>query len=144
MNTFKSRKAELIAAGAVAVVWVLITGLVVKRDFSMRAIGEGTVRLLLEILNGNEREISVESIEPMLREMVKRLEAETGLIEMSFPYFINKAAPISGVQVYVYDTNGVSMGAVSTDALGVYLKNGLSAGSLEILNRLVKRVRGKV
>ncbi|NMG30337.1 GTP cyclohydrolase FolE2 [Aromatoleum evansii] len=52
----------------------------------------------IEILNGNEREISVESIEPMLREMVKRLEAETGLIEMSFPYFINKTAPVSGVQ----------------------------------------------
>ncbi|MCK9984531.1 MAG: GTP cyclohydrolase IB [Azoarcus sp.] len=52
----------------------------------------------IEILNGNEREISVESIEPMLREMVKRLEAETGVIEMSFPYFINKTAPVSGVQ----------------------------------------------
>ncbi|MBC9073947.1 GTP cyclohydrolase I FolE2 [Thauera sp. CAU 1555] len=52
----------------------------------------------IEILNGNEREISVESFEPMLREMVKRLEAETGHIEMTFPYFINKSAPISGVQ----------------------------------------------
>ena len=52
----------------------------------------------IEILNGHEREISVESFEPMLREMVKKLEAETGHIEMSFPYFINKAAPVSGVQ----------------------------------------------
>lgn len=52
----------------------------------------------IEIINGNEREISVESIEPMLREMVKRLEAETGQIELTFPYFINKSAPISGVQ----------------------------------------------
>ena len=52
----------------------------------------------VEILNSHEREISVESFEPMLREMVKRLEAETGHIEMTFPYFINKAAPISGVQ----------------------------------------------
>jgi GTP cyclohydrolase I len=52
----------------------------------------------VEILNGNEREISVESFEPMLRQMVKRLEAETGHVEMTFPYFINKAAPISGVQ----------------------------------------------
>lgn len=51
----------------------------------------------IEILNGNEREISVESFEPMLREMIERLEAETGLIEMTFPYFINKAAPVSGV-----------------------------------------------
>jgi GTP cyclohydrolase IB len=52
----------------------------------------------IEIINGNEREISVESIEPMLREMVKRLEAETGMIELTFPYFINKSAPVSGVQ----------------------------------------------
>ncbi|MDO9596869.1 MAG: GTP cyclohydrolase FolE2 [Azoarcus sp.] len=51
----------------------------------------------VEILNGNEREISVESFEPMLRAMVTRLEAETGHLEMTFPYFIDKAAPISGV-----------------------------------------------
>jgi len=52
----------------------------------------------IEILNGNEREISVENFEPMLRAMVERLEAETGHVEMSFPYFINKTAPVSGVQ----------------------------------------------
>ncbi|MBZ0093678.1 MAG: GTP cyclohydrolase FolE2 [Sulfuricellaceae bacterium] len=51
----------------------------------------------VEILNTREREISVENFEPMLREMVTRLEAESGHIEMSFPYFINKAAPVSGV-----------------------------------------------
>jgi GTP cyclohydrolase I len=52
----------------------------------------------LEILNGYEREISVESFEDMLRQMVKRLEAESGHVEMSFPYFVNKTAPVSGVQ----------------------------------------------
>ncbi len=52
----------------------------------------------VEILNGHEREISVESFPVMLSEMVERLEAETGHIEMNFPYFINKAAPVSGVQ----------------------------------------------
>jgi GTP cyclohydrolase IB len=52
----------------------------------------------VEILNINEREISVENFESILREMVKRLEAESGHIEMTFPYFINKAAPVSGVQ----------------------------------------------
>jgi len=52
----------------------------------------------VEILNAHEREISVENFEPMLREMVKRLEAETGHVEMSFPYFVNKAAPVSGVK----------------------------------------------
>lgn len=52
----------------------------------------------VEILNNHEQEISVESFESMLREMAVRLEAETGLIEMSFPYFINKTAPVSGVK----------------------------------------------
>ncbi|MBA2689532.1 MAG: GTP cyclohydrolase I FolE2 [Burkholderiales bacterium] len=52
----------------------------------------------VEILNGREREISVESFGVMLTEMVDRLEAEAGHIEMSFPYFIEKAAPVSGVK----------------------------------------------
>jgi GTP cyclohydrolase I len=52
----------------------------------------------VEILNAHEREISVESFETILREMVQRLEAKSGRIEMSFPYFINKSAPVSGVQ----------------------------------------------
>lgn len=52
----------------------------------------------VEILNSHEREISVENFPAMLRNMVERLEAQTGHIEMSFPYFINKTAPVSGVQ----------------------------------------------
>jgi GTP cyclohydrolase I len=52
----------------------------------------------LEILNAYEREISVESFKVMLEDMIVRLEAESGVIEMTFPYFINKAAPVSKVQ----------------------------------------------
>jgi GTP cyclohydrolase I len=52
----------------------------------------------VEILNAHDMEISVESFKHMLSEMATRLEASTGHIEMSFPYFINKAAPISGVK----------------------------------------------
>ena len=52
----------------------------------------------VEILNAHEREISVESFKLMLREMAERLEADSGHIEMNFPYFVNKAAPVSGVQ----------------------------------------------
>ncbi len=52
----------------------------------------------VEILNLHEREISVQSFKVMLSEMTERLEAEAGHIEMSFPYFINKTAPVSGVQ----------------------------------------------
>ena len=52
----------------------------------------------VEILNKNQHAISVESFESILREMVSRLEAESGHVEMTFPYFVNKAAPISGVK----------------------------------------------
>jgi GTP cyclohydrolase I len=52
----------------------------------------------VEILNSHEAEISVENFPTMLKEMVARLEAETGHIEMNFPYFINKTAPVSGVK----------------------------------------------
>jgi GTP cyclohydrolase I len=62
----------------------------------------------VEILNGHEREISVESFESILRQMVERLEAESGRIEMTFPYFVNKSAPVSGVQsVLDYDVTFV-------------------------------------
>ena len=58
----------------------------------------------VEILNTREREISVENFETILREMVRKLDAKAGHIEMNFPYFINKSAPVSGVQsVLDYD-----------------------------------------
>src|SRR5712664_4264003 len=55
----------------------------------------------VEILNAHEREISVETFRLMLDEMVERLEAQSGHIEMTFPYFVNKAAPISKVKSLV-------------------------------------------
>ena len=62
----------------------------------------------VEILNTREREISVENFPAMLREMARKLEAETGHIEMNFPYFINKAAPVSGVQSVIdYDVTPI-------------------------------------
>ncbi len=51
----------------------------------------------VEILHA-EREISVESFRSMLRTMTERLEADTGHIEMSFPFFVMKKAPVSGVE----------------------------------------------
>ena len=52
----------------------------------------------VEILNLHEYEITVESFRKMLSEMTERLEAEAGHIEMTFSYFVNKAAPVSGVE----------------------------------------------
>src|SRR5260221_3645685 len=52
----------------------------------------------VEILNAHEREITVDTFQVMLREMVDKLEAKEGRIEMTFPYFVDKAAPVSGVR----------------------------------------------
>ncbi|MEK7360741.1 MAG: GTP cyclohydrolase, FolE2/MptA family, partial [Pseudomonadota bacterium] len=52
----------------------------------------------VEILNAHEREISVETFKRMLGEMMEKLEAQSGHIEMQFPYFVNKAAPVSKVE----------------------------------------------
>src|SRR5688572_16073365 len=47
----------------------------------------------VHILNNHDREIAIDSFQDMLLEMVELLEAKAGVIEMTFPYFINKAAP---------------------------------------------------
>ncbi len=52
----------------------------------------------VEVLNLHEREISVDSLRAMLEEMTERLEADAGRIEMSFPFFMTKRAPVSGVE----------------------------------------------
>jgi GTP cyclohydrolase I len=52
----------------------------------------------VEILNAHEREITVDTFQLMLREMVDKLEAKEGRIEMTFPYFVDKKAPVSGVR----------------------------------------------
>lgn len=52
----------------------------------------------VEILNEHDYAITVDSFKQMLSEMVDRLEAVTGHLEMTFPFFISKAAPISGVK----------------------------------------------
>lgn len=52
----------------------------------------------VEILNKHEYEITVKSFKTMLVEMTRLLNAESGHIEMSFPYFMTKSAPVSGVK----------------------------------------------
>lgn len=52
----------------------------------------------VELLHGNEREISVESFRDILAQMTEKLNAETGHIEMEFPFFVMKKAPVSGVE----------------------------------------------
>jgi len=60
----------------------------------------------VEVLHSHEREITVESFRQMLVEMTRRLDATSGHIEMSFPYFVMKEAPVSGVRSLMnYETS---------------------------------------
>ncbi len=50
----------------------------------------------MEILNSYDGEISVEALPAILRTMRERLNAATAHLRISFPYFIEKAAPVTG------------------------------------------------
>jgi GTP cyclohydrolase I len=52
----------------------------------------------VEILNEHSRRISLQNFTGILEEMKKRLNAESAHMEISFPYFISKAAPVSGIE----------------------------------------------
>ena len=73
------------------------------------------------ILNNHEQEISIASFKEMLREMIELLEAEAGVIEMSFPYFVNKTAPISGVQS-VMDYEVTLIGEIKDNEIQTQIK----------------------
>ncbi len=52
----------------------------------------------VEVLNDHHGRISVEEIEDVLLEMQRRFKCESVHIEMTFPYFVEKAAPASGAK----------------------------------------------
>lgn len=83
----------------------------------------------VEILNSHEKEITVESFKEMLSQMVKRLESVSGHIEMNFPYFINKEAPISGVRSLM-DYDVTLIGEIHDGVPTMYIKVVVPVGSL--------------
>ena len=50
----------------------------------------------VEILNEHDRRISIHNFTEILEEMKQRLDAESAHMEITFPYFINKKAPVTG------------------------------------------------
>jgi GTP cyclohydrolase IB len=52
----------------------------------------------VELLEARNGLLSQDGLFRMLEEMLLRLDAKSGRIEMSFPYFIRKTAPVSAVQ----------------------------------------------
>ena len=52
----------------------------------------------IQIVNESETVVSAKNFHKLLNDMVARLDAENGYIEMQFPYFMEKTAPVSGVK----------------------------------------------
>ncbi len=52
----------------------------------------------IEILNRYHGAISVDKLEEILAEMKRRLDSSCAHLELDFPYFIEKAAPVSGAR----------------------------------------------
>jgi GTP cyclohydrolase IB len=75
----------------------------------------------VEILNHHEFEISVPTFESMVEEMTNVLDAEFGRIEMTFPYFVQKSAPVSGVKSLL-DYTVTFIGEVGPDGPTISVK----------------------
>lgn len=52
----------------------------------------------VELLEGRSGALGQDDLFALLADMLLRLDATSGRIEMSFPYFIRKTAPVSGVE----------------------------------------------
>lgn len=63
----------------------------------------------VELLEAQDAALSLAGLQQMLTAMLQRLEASSGRIELSFPYFIRKAAPVSGVESLLdYDVTWIA------------------------------------
>jgi GTP cyclohydrolase IB len=52
----------------------------------------------IALLEDNRAPLDVAAFGVLMQKMIRLLEAESGRIDLSFPYFINKTAPVSGVE----------------------------------------------
>lgn len=67
----------------------------------------------LEVLNEHHGEVTMRTLPTILNRMRERLDAESARIELTFPYFLERIAPISGAKglmdyecTFIGETNG--------------------------------------
>ncbi|MDB5774863.1 MAG: cyclohydrolase [Herbaspirillum sp.] len=75
----------------------------------------------IALLEGLEGPLDVAHFSDLMRKMLKLLDAQAGRIEVNFPYFINKTAPVSGVQSLM-DYEVGFIGEIKNGELEVSLK----------------------
>lgn len=65
----------------------------------LAATAKGThMSRFIELIEEQSEALDLQGFQQLLARMLERLEARNGTIEMRFPYFVKKTAPISGIQ----------------------------------------------
>lgn len=101
----------------------------------------------IEILNDHRGEVTIKTVPKLLRDMRNKLEAKSAHVQISFPYFMTKKAPVSGqegLMGYQCKIHGVSIPEVT---LGIEVEvpiTTLCPCSKEISDAGAHNQRGKV
>jgi GTP cyclohydrolase IB len=91
-------------------------------DVHLPAEQKGThMSRFVALLEERTEPLDAATLRPMLASMLEKLEARAGRIEVSFPYFVNKTAPVSGVQSLL-DYEVTLAGDVRDGVTRVFLK----------------------
>ncbi|MBN3722646.1 GTP cyclohydrolase FolE2 [Burkholderia sp. Ac-20379] len=91
-------------------------------DVHLPAEQKGThMSRFVALLEDNREPLTVDTFRGLLASMLDKLEAEAGRIEVSFPYFVNKTAPVSGVKSLL-DYQVTLAGDVRNGATRLFLK----------------------
>ncbi|MFM0038090.1 GTP cyclohydrolase FolE2 [Paraburkholderia strydomiana] len=91
-------------------------------DVHLPAEQKGThMSRFVALLEENKAPLEPATFRTMLAAMLEKLEAEAGRIEVSFPYFVNKTAPVSGVQSLL-DYEVTLTGDTRNDTTRLFLK----------------------
>jgi GTP cyclohydrolase IB len=75
----------------------------------------------IALLEDNRTPLDVTSFGKLMQRMIQLLEADNGRIELTFPYFINKTAPVSGVESLMDYEVGLT-GEINGGKLDITLK----------------------
>ena len=91
-------------------------------DVHLPADQKGThMSRFIALLEENKAPLEPATFRTMLAAMLEKLEATAGRIEVSFPYFVSKTAPVSGVQSLL-DYEVTLTGATRNGATRMFLK----------------------
>jgi GTP cyclohydrolase I len=76
----------------------------------------------VEIMEAQDKALTLNCIKSLFSQMRQRLEATSGKIELEFPYFIRKEAPVSGVTSLIDIDAGITVSGTAPDQTALTLK----------------------